>query len=203
MQALTVQEEPLSPLSVASLFNTEREPLSDEALLEAMRESNYRAFEQLFHRYYQLLCKRAFGLTHCTFKSEEIVSDVFIKIWKNRSTIKLDSKVKYYLYRAIRNQAVDYLRKQIKERNYKGEINQEFESGYSQPDELMIGKELHVKMEAAIESLPRQGRHIFRLSRDEGMKYREIADLLDISIRTVETHMRRSLIYLRARLARD
>ena len=56
------------------------------------------------------------------------------------------------------------------------------------------------KVEAAIESLPPQGKHVFRLSRDKGLKYREIAELLNISIKTVETHMRRSLIHLRKRV---
>lgn len=174
---------------------------SDETLICLISQQNdYQAFEQLFHRYYNILCQRVYGLVNCEHWSEEIVSDVFIKIWKNRARLNINSQFRYYLHSAVRNQAIDYLRKQVKERKFKGEINRDFRSNYTPPDELVIGEEFQKKVEAAIESLPPQGKHIFKLSRDKGLKYREIADLLNISIKTVETHMRRSLIYLRQQL---
>ncbi|MEM6339429.1 MAG: sigma-70 family RNA polymerase sigma factor, partial [Pseudomonadota bacterium] len=101
---------------------------------------------------------------------------------------------------AVRNQAIDYVRKQNRERSFKGEIDRDYESNYASPHDRVVGEELGKKVDAAIESLPPQGKYIFKLSRYKGMKYREIADLLDISIKTVETHMRRSLIHLRSQI---
>ena len=170
---------------------------SDESLLARIQQGDYQAFEQLFHRYYTPLCHHANGLIRCEFRAEEIVSDVFIKVWKNRDKIQITTKIRYYLFTGVRNQAVDYLRKQIRERNWRGDLNGSLESDYHCPHEILIGEEFEARVNAAIASLPPQGKRIFALSRDKGLKYREIAEHLKISIKTVETHMRRSLIHLR------
>ncbi|MEM6378987.1 MAG: RNA polymerase sigma-70 factor [Bacteroidota bacterium] len=171
---------------------------SDESLIASIQQGDYKAFEQLFHRYYMPLCLHAKGLIRCEYRAEEIVSDVFIKVWKNRANIQITTKIRYYLYTGVRNQAVDYLRKQIRERNYQGDLNSDYQSNYHCPHEILIGEEFEARVNEAIASLPPQGKRIFILSRDKGLKYREIAEQLKISIKTVETHMRRSLIHLRA-----
>ncbi len=172
--------------------------LNNEELLCRVTEwEDYEAFENLFHRFYPMLCQHVYRFILCEHKAEEIVSDVFIKVWNNRHKLVLKSKVKSYLYTAVRNQAIDYLRKQVKERKINGEISHDYRSEYASPADLVISKETEHIVEAAIEALPPQGRRIFRMSRDKGLKYREIAEILDISIKTVETHMRRSLIFLR------
>lgn len=171
------------------------------ALLDLIRyEDDDRAFEELFHRYYALLCQRVRSMIDCPHRTEEIVSDVFIKMWNNRRQLAISSSLKAYLFTAVRNQAIDFLRKQARNRTVDGEIRTAVPSNYSSPEEAVIFEEVNDAVEAAIEALPPQGRHIFRLSRDEGLKYREIASLLNISIKTVETHMRRSLIFLRKEL---
>lgn len=172
---------------------------TDEQLLNSIIENNdYKAFERLFHRYYSLLCQQVNRRICNSHFAEEIVLDVFTKIWRNRANISINTKVKYYLFTAIKNQAIDYLRKQVKQRNYQYEISRDFQSNFATPEELIIGEELRIKIENAIELLPPQAKNVFRMSRDKGMKYREIAVELNISIRTVETHIRRSLISLRS-----
>ncbi|MEM6320441.1 MAG: RNA polymerase sigma-70 factor [Bacteroidota bacterium] len=179
-------------------------PKTDEYLLQKIiRQDDYGAFEELFHRYYQALCLQVNSRVGYLQATEEIVSDVFTKIWRNRANISITTKVKYYLYTAVRNQSIDYLRKQTKQRNYKHEINRDYPSNFASPEELIIGEELRIKIEAAIEQLPPKAKHIFRKSRDEGKKYREIAEELNISIRTVETHIRRALIALRGAVFTD
>ncbi len=163
-------------------------------------EGDTQAFEQLYQRYYPLLCQRVQSMIGCAYKSEEIVSDVFIKIWNNRRDLTISSSLKAYLYTAVRNQTIDYIRKQNRHRAIDGEVRVSLPSDYTSPEEALIFEEVRQAVEAAIDSLPPQGRHIFRLSRDHGLKYREIADKLNISIKTVETHMRRSLIALRRQL---
>lgn len=179
-------------------FNLSPMVVTDEVLLnQVIHHSDYKAFERLFHRYYTLLCQRVNSRIGNPHFAEEIVSDVFTKIWRNRANMSINTKVKYYLFTAIKNQTIDYLRKQVKRRKYQYEINRDFQSNFATPEELIIGEELRTKIENAIELLPPQAKHIFRMSRDDGKKYREIAVELNISIRTVETHIRRSLITLR------
>lgn len=178
-----------------------RENYTDEQLLALIRQrEDQQAFEQLFHRYYPSLCKQAFLMVQCRCQAEEVVSDVFIRVWKNRRNLYINRKVRYYLHTAVRNQAIDYLRKTVKERPFRSELSRDYQSRYRNPAEEVISKEIQEEVQAAIDRLPPRGRYIFRLCKDQGMKYREIAEMLDISIKTVETHMRRSLIYLRQEL---
>jgi RNA polymerase sigma-70 factor (family 1) len=164
-------------------------------------ENNDKAFETLFHRFYPLLCERVYHMVGCAHRSEEIVSDVFIKIWRNRKHISISSNPKSYLYTAVRNQSIDYLRKQAKRREATHELEKKKDPPTHQsPEEEILYEEFSGHVQAAIDALPPKGQHIFRLSREEGLKYREIAQQLNISIKTVETHMRRSLIALRQAL---
>lgn len=175
------------------------ETLSDEALLESVRlYGDNEAFSLLFQRYHTRLCSFVYSLVSCRQTTEEIVSDVFVKVWNNRETLRIQSSLKAYLLVSVRNQTIDYLRRQQRRRTVSTE-----EAYIHLPDpdkgaeERVLGAEANAIIEAAIDQLPPQGRTIFRLSRDGGMKYREIADHLHISIKTVETHMTRSLVFLR------
>lgn len=174
---------------------------SDEALLRVVcLNSDQTAYRLLVNRYYELLCQQAHKILQCLHTAEEVVCDVFLKVWKNRQQLQVSTKVKHYLRRAVRNQSIDQLRKRIKERRFRSELSSEVEPCVLSGEDYLIGQELSDRIDAAIASLPPQGQHIFRLSREEGKKYREIAEELNISIKTVETHMRRSLIQLRAAL---
>lgn len=157
-------------------------------------------FEQLFHRYYEPLCRFALSMVDSVEMAEEIVSDVFVKIWKNQDNLTIRTSLHSYLFTSVRNQSIDYLRKAMRQRTQSDEICAEFASDYDSPEERAISEELEVAIESAIEMLPPQGKKIFRLSRDQGMKYHEIAAHLNLSIKTVETHMGRSLKYLRETL---
>jgi len=160
-------------------------------------------FEQLFHQYYEPLCRFALSLVDSIEMAEEVVSDVFVKIWKNQENLAIKTSLRAYLFISVRNQSIDYLRKAVRQRTQPAEICSSFPSNYDSPEERTISSELEVFIEAAIDALPPQGRKIFRLSRDNGMKYHEIAAYLHISIKTVETHMGRSLKFLRERLLVD
>jgi len=157
-------------------------------------------YKKLFYTFYPILCEKATSIVSCQQKAEEIVSDVFIKIWLNRDQLTIKSSLPAYLHMAVRNQSIDYLRRWAKRRTISGELPSDSDSGYSSPEDKLIYSEVSQEVQQAIEALPPRGRHIFKLSRNEGLKYQEIADQLDISIKTVETHMRRSLIFLRMRL---
>ncbi len=185
------------PLSYASTLHT------DEDLLAAVsQDDDPKAFEQLFRRHYDELARYAFAILRCRQHTEEVVSDVFLKIWNQRKQLNIQGKLKGYLLISVRNLAIDCLRRR-RHRRCTDDIELTHvaqQLGESSVHEWLVGNELHQRIEAAIERLPRQGRIIFRLSRDGGMKYREIAEHMGLSIKTVETHMMRSLLFLRREL---
>lgn len=130
-------------------------------------------------------------------EAENVVAEVFYKIWKNRATLRINTSARAYLYTAVRNQALDMLR-----RAKSGPPPPEYAPAtyVRSPEEDLIGSELQDQIQAAISRLPEQRQLIFRLNREEGLKYREIAQRLNISIKTVETQMSRSLRTLREQL---
>jgi len=171
---------------------------SDEVLLQTIcLNGDEKAYRLLINRYFERLLEQAQNILHCLHAAEEVVCDVFIKIWENRQRLQIRTKVRYYLHAAVRNQSIDRLRKRMRERSFQSELVLDKEPVSLSGEDYLIERELAERIEYAVASLPPQGRHIFRLSREEGKKYREIADELNISIKTVETHMRRSLMQLR------
>jgi RNA polymerase sigma-70 factor (ECF subfamily) len=176
---------------------------SDEALLRVLiAYDDAQALQILFHRHYDGLCRYVFAILQCKHTTEEVVSDVFLKIWNQRHTLQVQTSLKAYLLISVRNMAIDYLRRQSRRRTVGADaIHPDLPCNYVSAHDQLVGDETASIVEAAIERLPRQGKAIFRLSRDGGMKYREIADHLGLSIKTVETHMTRSLVYLRNELA--
>lgn len=178
--------------SVKDLTESKRSGYGDWAELAGYR--------RLFYAYYPALCEKANSIVSCRYQAEEIVSDVFIKIWMNREELCIKSSIKAYLYRAVRNQSIDHLRRLSRRKVRQEKMPISTDATNDSPEDQLLFCELDEYVQATIRALPPRGQHIFRLSREEGLKYQEIADLLGISIKTVETHMRRSLIFLRSRL---
>ncbi len=158
------------------------------------------AFSQLFHRYYGWLCQQAHAYCHCLQRSEEIVLDVFTKFWKRREELQIDTQVKAYLFIAVRNRAFDFLRQQQSRQRLERKLQLQSVPVLDSAEDQYIRQEFSAAVEAAVGKLPRQGQLVFRMSRERNLKYREIAEELGISIKTVETHMRRAFIQLRGDL---
>ncbi|SKC87064.1 RNA polymerase sigma-70 factor [Ohtaekwangia koreensis] len=185
----------------ASKFPGTSKDASDINLLmdRILQKNDYAAFQKLFTDMYPHLCVFCVKFVHVKEVAEELVSDVFYTIWKNREQITMTSP-KAYLYTAVRNRAFDYLRK-IKKTIWcdLDEITQ-LAAENIDSQELLIQQEFNSRVEKSVASLPRQCRLIFELSRDHGFKYKEIATKLNISIKTVETQMSRALKHLRGSL---
>lgn len=178
-----------------------READTDQLLLRVLQHDDYQAFEKLFHLNYNPLRNFCKKLVIVNEVAEELVSEVFLKIWNNRKRIIISSSPKSYLYTSVRNIAFDHLRKE------KHSMWADLEEAAATPSdhvdphmrsELM---ELQVSIENAVARLPRQCRLVFQLSRDHGMKYSEIAETLHLSVKTIETQMGRALKSLRRSLA--
>jgi len=176
----------------------------DEKLLFRIKTNDdYKAFEILFKRYYEYLCMQSFALSRCEQKSEEIVSELFYKIWKNRKDLTIAANLKYYLHRSARNRTIDHLRKYRHEKNFSDVTLPAYVARDPDPEHYTIGEDCRKHIKRAIGKLPPQARKVFLMSREEGKKYQEIAEELGLSIKTIETHMRRALIFLRKELKED
>lgn len=161
-----------------------------------LNENDYQAFELLFNKMYAPLCDFSVRFVEVREVAEELVSDVFYTIWQNRSRIMV-SAPKAYLYTAVRNRAFDHLRKIKGSLWYSLEHAEHIAAGNGNHHDVMVENELHQNITRSIANLPRQCKVIFELSRNQGLKYREIAIRLNISIKTVETQMTRALKQLR------
>lgn len=172
---------------------------NDKELFKSVSKSNIKAFEVLFHSYYANLCRFATGFIQDDETAEEIVQDLFVRLWEKRAQLSVDSSVKNYLYKAVKNQCFNYIKHNIIKANHFKNIQTEREVQI-QPDEQFLALELAEKIEESIQSLPEKRREIFRLSREEGLKYNEIAEKLHISLKTVEAQMGLAIKNLREKL---
>jgi RNA polymerase sigma-70 factor (ECF subfamily) len=163
----------------------------------------YEWLEQLFGEHYEELCAFVHSYVFSAEAAEDLVQDLFVSIWQNseRWTGAGDA-LRPLLFVAARNRALDLLRHQrVRERHAERMIAEGMESTAPPADAALLQQLIQQDVADAIATLPERAREIFLLSREEGLTYREIAARLDLSIKTVETQMSRSLKRLRGALA--
>lgn len=176
-----------------------QEELIDTLFYKVVKDSDYPAFEQLFNKMYEPLCHFCLKFVLVKEVAEELVSDVFYSIWKNRKVL-LVSSPRPYLFTSVRNRSYDYLRKTKKSVLCDLDKASNIPTSVCNSQERLIEIELSRQVDNTISHLPKQCKLIFELSRDHGMRYRDIAATLNISIKTVETQMGRALKHLRKSL---
>ena len=155
------------------------------------------AFEQLFRAYYPRLCAFASTLLDDRAEAEEVVQTMFCRLWEQRTSLEVTSSVQAYLFRAVRNASLNQIKKtQIRDAYKVMNLDNLNQNPEFQPDRITESA-LSQRIEKAIADLPEQCRLVFKLSRFEEMKYKEIAEHLNISIKTVENQMGKALKRLR------
>ena len=162
--------------------------------------NNLQSFELLFRQYYQMLCGYAFRFVNDADTAEEIVQDLFYKLWEKRTELQINTSVKSYLFSAVHNRCLKFIEHrnvELKYRNYYLKNESEIDS---EPQDAANIHELQGIIDKTLESLPERCSRIFRLNRFEGLKYHEIAERLSISIKTVEANMGKALKLLRKNL---
>jgi RNA polymerase sigma-70 factor, ECF subfamily len=154
-------------------------------------------FEALFQVNYKSMVLSAFRITRDKDISEDIVQDVFIKLWEGRNSVNINISLQSYLFQRTINQSLSYLKK-IKNVSSREELyNAETEVTIASVDHALALKDTNRRIDDAINMLPAACRTIFILSRYEQMSYKEIAQKLDLSVKTVEEQMTRALKHLR------
>ncbi len=164
------------------------------------KDSGWEDFERLFRRYYKPLRSYAFRFLNDKDSSEDV--DVFFELWSHRNDLPLDDSIKSYLFKAVYNRSINVLNSySVRQSTPLNAISdQEFLhqilKTQNQESSLLL-KELEDEIQAFVETLPSQCRKIFILSRTDGLKNKEIAEQLDISVKAVEKQITKALTELR------
>lgn len=164
--------------------------------LDLIKKGDKKAFESVFKAYYQDLVNYSHQFIQLQAISEEIVQDVFVSYWERRDTVEIKSSLKSYLYRAVKNRTINYIRLQLPKDQKTSDIDEvpimvAEESG---GEDLSL---LHKLISSEINKLPAKCRTIFLLSRTEGLSHKEIAEELDLSVKTIENQIGIALKRLR------
>ena len=169
--------------------------LPDNKLSQAIKSSNSAAFKTLYFRHYESLYNFVWYRTYSAELAKDILQETFTRLWQNRKKLNVNKSIKAYLYRIANNLIIDYNRKNTSKRSYLSKLERE---NYSD-NEQFIDTELSLK--TALDNLPEKLRTVFTLSRYQGLKYSEIAEVCNISIKTVEKWMSQALQLLREELS--
>lgn len=170
---------------------------SETEIIEKIKTGDTKIFEVLFREYYYSLCRFTAGLIKSSSAAEDLVQEIFVKVWENRTKLNPNGSLKVYLYRASMNRALNYL-KHLKIVNNWAEVsNSRPQKILPDPEQEFLRKELFSSINDAVKKLPEKCRTIFILQRKEGLTYKEISEVLNISVNTVETQMGRALKKMR------
>ena len=161
-----------------------------------MAENNLKNFEKLFRELFKPLCGFSIKYVGDLDDAKGLVHEVFVSLWEKFDTLPSDINYKSYLYTAVRNRSLNYIRDRKKHVMLENVAEQQL----AEANDPMVAAELEREIEMAIASLPEKCRMVFELSRSEGLKYAQIAEKMEISVKTVEAQMSKALSVLRERL---
>jgi len=170
-------------------FNSTNETLL-LSLKEKVADGDQNSFRQLFHLYSKKLTQFAFAIVKSNDAAREIVDEVFIKIWRNKSSITTIQNLTVYLYTAIKNTSLNYLSARAREN-----MVESFDffsvqlSDNNSPEKTLINSEMLKKINAAIDQLPPRCKMVFKLVREDGLSYKQVGAILNISPKTVDAQM--------------
>lgn len=169
----------------------------EQTVLKELKNGNSKAIDFLFDKYYQMLCQRCARIIHDPKYAEDIIQELFINIWKKREALVIKYSLKAYLLRATTNRSLNHLRNnKIKFQEIEDDLIQN--NGCAQLNLEL--NDTRKALDAYIDKLPPKCKTVFILSRFEQLRHREIAELLNISVKTVENHLAVALSRLRAKM---
>jgi RNA polymerase sigma-70 factor, ECF subfamily len=174
--------------------------LDESGLYILLANKDEAAFERVFKAYYKNLHAYSCTILKNEAEAEEAVQQVFLKLWERSEHLHISGSIAAYLYRAVHNQCLNQVKHQKIKANHQLYVAYNRNQSTNASGKMMT-KELENRFLSALNELPEQCRTVFQLSRFEDKKYREIADKLEISIKTVENQMGKALKFLRLKLA--
>ena len=173
---------------------------SERALYDRIRAGDEGAFDYVFRAHYAHLVRMAESVLRERALAEEIAQDVMLELWRRRESLQVEQTLRAYLIRSTRNRSLNHIRHQ-KIVTREAEVAATDSRMSPSAEDEMLGSELEHAMRKAIDALPEKPREVFQLSRDQGLRYAEIAIVLQVSVKTVEKRMGQALSELRRLLA--
>lgn len=161
----------------------------EKFLIQRLKEDDIKALEVIFNRHYSNLYKYLLLIFKSQLLVDHIAQDIFIYLWENRKSIEIKTSLESYLYSAGRYQAINQLRNKKRHEKLEQILVETQDEENSSPFSLLESRELEQIIDEAVSSLPERCQQIFRLSREEEMTYKEIAEVLHLSVNTVENQM--------------
>ena len=177
-----------------------RMELNEERIISLLAERDEKIFEQVFKTHFKNLHAYSCTIVKDEMLAEELVQNIFYKLWERPEKLSISGSIAAYLYRAVYNESLNHLKHMKVRSRYQSHVIHEMKNQSDSASRKIIMKELEARLQRALHELPEQCRTIFQLSRFEELKYREIAERLDISPKTVENQMGKALKILRMKL---
>lgn len=157
-------------------------------------------FESLFKTTVQPLHAYAYTILRNHETAEEVVQEVFCRVWEKQLHLKVHSSIRAYLFKAVYHESLNHLKHRKVKKGHEMHIAHRSSDGEDNTTQHLLSREAGERIRQALEQLPEQCRTIFQLSRFEGLKYQQIASALNISVKTVENQMGKALRLLRKQL---
>lgn len=173
---------------------------NDLALIAGMQAHHHPAYEALYNKYAGPLFVFAAGKLHSREVAEELVHDVFIRLWEKRTQLVIQTNVAAYLFRMMRNEVLQYLRSTKNTQPFIDEMLALEVGGSAASDESIALREMEAQLQTVIAGLPEKCREIYMLSRDQELSIKEIALQLDVAEQTVKNQLTKALSVLRREL---
>lgn len=171
--------------------------INEQEMLQQLKVGNSKALDYLFSEYYDLLCQRVSHIIKDREYAEDIVQEIFMNIWKKRETLEIKISLKAYLLRSAMNRSLNYIRdNKVKFQ----EIEFDLEDSSLSIQLTLEKNDFEARINAYIDMLPPKCKAVFVLNRFDQMKYKEIAEMLNISVKTVENHIAKALAFLRIKV---
>ena len=179
----------------------QKEVTKRRAMISSLKNGDLSAFDRIYRHYAPKLYGFAFNLVKSRIEAEGVVQEVFLKVWKNREQIDLHASFDSYLFTITYNTVISLLRKKASEKKYIDYLQSiQIPMATNPTTADLEWRELQDEVDAIIDQLPTRQQEVYRLSREQGMTYAEIADQLNLSVNTVENHMGRALKFIRSHL---
>ena len=158
------------------------------------------AFSVIFSAYYRDLVLFAVNIVHDVDNAEEIVQDNFVRIWEDRKDLHITTSLKSYMLRSVQNRCIDWYRHKKVRQAHIDEVSSNPELFVSDTDSYLFRSELEIRIKKILSVIPSDYSEAFRMNREEGLKYTEIAEKLNVSVRTIEVRVSKALHLLREHL---
>lgn len=173
--------------------------LNDHQLVLQLKARDEKAYKEIYDRFWAVLYRHASRMLSDEEEAEDVVQEVFLNLWSKAHTLELKTSLSNYLYTVVRNRIFDHFDHSKVKEKYMTSLQKFIEHGNCETDFLIREKQLFELIQQEVDSLPERMREIFKLSRNSGMAYQEIAQHLNITESVVRNQISRALTILRTK----